>query len=302
MAKQKQFYVIVNPTANRGDAAAMIPQLESLFNTKKIEYKMEVTKAPLHATELARQAASSGYPVIIAAGGDGTVNEVVNGLVGSDSVLGVLPLGSGNDFSKNLALRKQDLDFDLKVLLKKKVKKIDLGIINDHYFASQTSMGFTGRVNNYVKQSPAFLRGYSMMIYSIMRILIDYYPHHLQITMKDDKDKTIKLDGDYTICDVGNGRYEGDGFQLTPDARLDDGILDVCLADTVTRKYILRLLPKIMQGQHVNMPHISMYKVKEITVESDKIIPLHYDGELNNQYKKVVIKVVPAALKVISHD
>lgn len=300
--KKQEYFLIFNPAADRGRAASLIPKIESLFNSRKINYQLAVTKAPLHATELAKQAVKKGYKIVIAAGGDGTVNEIVNGLAGTDTVMGIIPIGSGNDFSKNLALKKTDLEFNLEVVLRNKVRVVDLGIMNGRYFANQVSMGFTGQISAYTKISPAFLRGYPMYLYSILRMLINYRSYNLHIQFKDENGKAKKIEGDFTLCDVGNSRYEGGGFQVTPDAKIDDEIFDVCIADRVTRKYILRLLPLIMHGQHVNMPHVSMYKVKEITVESDQTIPLHYDGEPNNQYKKVEIKVVPAALKVISYD
>jgi len=302
MVKTNKYFVIVNPAANRGGAAMLIPKLESLFNSKKMAYNLVITKAPEQAIDLAKQAASQDYPIVIAAGGDGTVNEVANGLAGSQTAMGVIPMGSGNDFSKMLALRKTDWEFDLDVILKEKIKKIDLGMMNCRYFASQTSMGFTGRVNNYVKKSPPFLKGYSMFIYSVLKILINYYPHHFKITMQDKDNQIIEREGDYTICDVGNCRFQGDGFQITPQAVMDDGWLDVCLVDTVSRSYILRLLPKVMQGKHIGEPPVHMFRVKKITIESDKIIPLHFDGEPNNKYKKVEIKIAPKVLKVVTNE
>ncbi|MBU1149262.1 diacylglycerol kinase family lipid kinase [Patescibacteria group bacterium] len=298
MTKEEKLFIIFNPAANRGGAAAQIPKLEALLNSRKIEYQLAITKQPLHATQLAEQAAQAGYPLVVAAGGDGTINEVVNGLAGTETTMGILPYGSGNDFAKMFYLRKSDMEYNLDLILKGESKRIDLGLMNGRYFAASVSMGFTGRVSNYVKQSPDFLRGYAMYLFGVGKILINYYTHNFTITAKDAKGKEQKFLGDFTLCRVGNSKTEGNGFNLTPNAKLDDQLFDVCLVDGVSRGYVLKMLPKVMQGTHVNEPPVTIFRASQIEVVSDLPIPLHIDGEPNIKYKKVDIKIVPRSLKV----
>jgi len=299
MNKPTKYFVIVNPAANRDKAAGQIPALESVLNSQKINYELVITKAPLHAQKLAKEAAAKKVSVVIAAGGDGTVNEVINGLARSQTALGVIPIGSGNDFSKMLVLKPEDLQFAVDIILRHKIKKIDLGLINNRYFINVAAMGFIGRINQYTKKSPKFLKGFSMYLYSILKVLIDYYPHHFQITARNQNDKTLKFNNDFTLCSVGNGRYQGEGFRLNPESEIDDGLLDICLVDPVSRLYILRMLSKVIQGTHGKLSAVNMLKVKEITIKSDQVIPLHIDGEPVYDQSELKIKVVPQALNII---
>jgi len=300
--KKSQYLVIVNPAANRGDAAKKIPALESLLNSRKVNYQMLITKKPGEATNLAKQAAKKRFKAVIAAGGDGTANEIANGLAKSNCPLGVIPMGSGNDFSKGLVLRKSDWQFNLDVIIRGRTKKIDLGLINGRYFVNCVGLGFIGQINEFVKKSPAYLRGYTMYFYSVLRIIKNYYPYRFKICMKETGGQKKYQQGLYSICEVSNGKYVGGGFQLTPNAITDDGLLDVCLADQLSRGYILRLLPLIMQGKHLGKPKIHFFQVKKIKVESDKIIPLQVDGEVMSRYKQIEIKVIPQALTVITNE
>lgn len=302
MTKPSKYFIIFNPAADRGRAASLIPKIESVFNSRHINYQLTVTKAPLQAKELAEKAVAQKYKVVVAAGGDGTVNEVINGLANSQTALGIIPIGSGNDFSKMLVLRPGDLEYNINILLSHKVKKIDLGLLNGRYFINVAAMGFIGRINQYSKTSPKILKGFSMYLYSVLKVLLDYYPHHFQITAKDQNDKILRFDSKFTLCSIGNGRYQGEGFRINPDSEIDDGLLDVCLVDPVSRIYVLRMLSKVMQGTHGQLPEVKMFRVKEITIKSDRAIPLHIDGEPVYDQSVLKIKIAPKALNIICSE
>jgi YegS/Rv2252/BmrU family lipid kinase len=213
--------------------------------------------------------------------------------VGGNCTLGIIPIGSGNDFVKMLAL---PLDFvkAIEVIKRGRTMKMDLGKVGDSYFANGLGMGFDADVvieSLKVKK----LRGSMIYLYSVLKTLSHYRNRMITLSV-DGKKESRKV----FMINVGNGEYLGGGFYLTPGAKIDDGILDVSIIQALSFREVLMHLPKAMKGRHVSLPQVQFFRAKELIVESAEGIPVHADGELlGTNFNRVEISILPGTLKVI---
>ncbi len=291
--------VVFNPQAGRGRGRTRAAEVQQALHAAGIDYESVVSEDRGHAIELARRAALAGWELIVAAGGDGTVNEVVNGLMlaegeGVRSRLGIMPIGSGNDFSGALGIP-LDLRQAAQRLARSQVRRVDLGRVNGRWFDNSVGIGFEATINveahriTWLRGQPqyflAILRSVSHPAYPLARICID-----------DGASFTKHV----LIISVGNSHRTGGGFLVTPDATLDDGLLNLCIADAIPRRQILRLLPKVVKGTHRNEPVVQLTRIIRLVVESEDPLPVHADGEmLWEDAHRVEITVEPARLDVV---
>ena len=169
----KKYYFIVNPKAGEGRKLSHLSEIQSFCQEHNLKYETVLTKQPKEATNLARKAAHQ-FQVIVAVGGDGTVNEVVNGMVDSPAILGILPIGSGNDFAKEIGLSR-NLKKDLKILLEGQTKEVDVGLANSqYYFINGLGVGFDGEAASRVRQFTKYFGGYPAYLMAVLRTLATY--------------------------------------------------------------------------------------------------------------------------------
>lgn len=292
--KNKEYFFIVNPAAGGGRKMEVIAEIEAFFQERKLDFEIVLTKAPKHATELAKKAANDGYKTIVAVGGDGTVNEVVNGIVGTEATLGIIPIGSGNDFSRAIGLAR-NIKKDLKILLAKKTREIDLGFVNNRYFVDGLGIGFDAEASMKVKKFLKYLNGFLAYLASVLRTLATYKFPQVQITL--DNGQTIKTG--ILLMAVMNGPRYGAGFYIAPSAKIDDGLFTICLIEKCGRFYALRQIPKVLKGTHVKLPIVKIITSKYVKIESESLLPAHVDGEILQPQQKFEAKIVPKCLKVI---
>jgi len=293
--QDKDYFFIVNPAAGGGKRMEAITEIESFFQEKSLNFEMVLTKAPKQATELAKKAANNGYKNIVAVGGDGTVNEVVNGLVGTDATLGIIPIGSGNDFSRAIGLAR-NINKDLKILLAKKTKEIDLGFVNNRYFVDGLGVGFDAEASMKVRKFLKYVNGFLAYLASVLRTLVTYQFPQVKITL--DNGQIIKTG--ILMMAVMNGPRYGAGFYIAPSAKIDDGLFTICLIEKCSRFYALRQIPKVLKGTHVKLPIVKIITSKDVKIESKSFLPAHVDGEILQPQQKFEAKIVPKCLKVIS--
>ncbi len=215
----------------------------------------------------------------MAAGGDGTINEVVNGLMlaeaeGATSRLGVMPIGSGNDFAGSLGIP-LDLRQAAQRLARGVVRRIDLGRVNGRYFDNNVGLAFEAMIGIEAHRI-TWLRGQPQYLLAVFRAMASY-PFPVVDIYKDDGDRLAKQ---ILMISVGNNRRNGGGFLVNPDAVPDDGLLDMCIVDAIPRLQILRLLPKAMKGTHRGEPVVEMTRSTRLVVESTDPLPVHADGEI----------------------
>ena len=286
------YHFILNPAAGRGATRKYEQHLLKLCKEHFIDFHLYKTEIPGHAVEIVKNVATKDS-IIVAVGGDGTVHEVVNGIMESDSTLGIIPLGSGNDFIKMLNLP-LDLKSAIEVIKNKKIMMVDVGKVNDKFFPNGLGVGFDSVVVMETSKTK-FAKGFFIYLFAVFRAMWHY----------QNKKITLHLNGkietrNIFMINVGNGKVLGGGFRLTPDAEIDDGQLDVCLFKPLTKGEILKNLPKAISGKHIHLPQVEMYKTTQLLIEAEDGVPVHADGELlSTNLKKVEIQVVPKSLKVI---
>jgi YegS/Rv2252/BmrU family lipid kinase len=298
--------IILNPMADMGHAWQVARDLRSITE----EYgcaDWSGTVYPGHAIQLAKQAGEQGCDMVIAMGGDGTVHEVANGLMqiteDKRPLLGIVPVGSGNDFAHAIGIPMKP-DYALAHALKGEASPVDLGLMTDEhgrkeYFDNTLGIGFDAVVTIRSHRLP-ILRGFIMYLTAVIQtILLNHDPAHVQIetdseTMEEDVLMT-------TLC---NGGREGGGFMLSPDSKMTDGIMEYLLVRKVSRGMMFRLVPEFMNGTHRRFTQqIRMGKCKTFTMTSDRPLYIHADGEIFTSFgsnlRKVTFEILPNAMKVV---
>lgn len=298
--------VILNPWSDRGRAQQQKEKILAL-GQQYGGLDLVLTERPGHGRALARQAANEGYDLVVAAGGDGTVHEVVNGLVRGDKAdvkLGVIPLGSGNDFSYGLGIAHNDLETAVRRLFMGQPRIIDLGRVEDEarryeVFVNNFGIGFDAIVV-ITTEGITRLHGFLMYLVAVLRTITFYYQTPRLKMLFDEE----KVDQETLFLAVGVGRRGGGGFLLTPNARQDDNLIDSCLVNPIGRLTMLYMLTKVMKGTHVSSKHVTMRQNYRIIVNSTVPMPIHTDGEIFAYAKdnvfQVTITSLPAAIQVMT--
>ena len=297
--------LILNPMADMGHAWQAANDLRPIV----IEHggaDWSGTVYPTHATELAKQAGLDGYDLVIAMGGDGTVHEVINGLMqvpaGQRPALGVVPIGSGNDFAFAAGIAPEP-DRALVNALTGVSAPIDLGLLTDErgrqeYFDNTIGIGFDTVVTIRSHQLP-LLRGFLMYFVAVIQtILMNHNPAGMQIETDGEKWELENL-----MLVVCNGPREGGGFMIAPAAKVDDGILEYMLVRKVGRAMMFRLLPEFMRGTHESFPQIKKGSCKKLALSSDRPLYIHADGEIYTDFgsnlRSVTMEILPGALRLV---
>ncbi len=297
--------IILNPASDQGRAIHEQEKIE-LLAIAHSEADVVLTERRGHATELAREAVLAGYDLVVAAGGDGTVHEVVNGLMHdgkAGAMLGVIPIGSGNDFAFPLNIP-LNVTAAVEHLFTGTPHTIDVARIEDEngrfaYFDNNFGVGMDAVVV-IKKEDMVNVRGFRLYAWSALHSLIFYRDRPNVIIQFDDEIVQHPL----TLMAVGTGPRGGGGFFLTPDAKQDDGCIDSATLLPSSRLTLVSLLAKATKGNHVHAKQVTMRKSKRIILQSDRPLPIHIDGEIfalpDDNIRRVTLTVLPAALKVIA--
>jgi diacylglycerol kinase (ATP) len=298
MAQKKsdhRYLLIVNPEAGSRSTMKALPDIERLLRARNADYEFHFTKQRGHATELVKEI-GSGFDVIVSVGGDGTINEIANGMPNIDKPLGIIPIGTGNDFARSCSFKIGDLESSIDVLLAHDVKDIDVGEVNGRRFVNVMGMGFEGRAND-IGKILSFLRGTFKYLIAIGGTYLTYRRMPLEIKFND-----IEINDKVFLVSIGNGWNVGGGLQLTPKAKLDDGLFDICFVENISRWRILKVFGKLYDGTANEVDEMQAYQTKELTVKSSLPIPAHIDGEsFDPVQKEFNIKIIPGALKIIGN-
>ena len=302
-----RYKIIVNPTAGRGTAEAAIPQLEGMLRENGLDFDMVRTERPEHAVELARQAALNGFDVVVVAGGDGTANEVINGLMlakkdGAEGVaLGVIAIGRGNDFAYGVNVP-PGLEDGLRVLLADNRTSMDVGFVkgglypDGRYFGNGVGIGFDAVVG-FVALEMTRLQGFLSYIVAAIKTIFLYYKAPLVRIEYDGK-----AEEKYALMvSIMNGRRMGGGFMMAPEAAIDDGQLDLCIAEQVSKAKIFALIPRFMAGTQASQPSIKTGRTGSIVVTAlEGSLPAHADGEtLCTEGQQLNVEILPNQIQVI---
>lgn len=292
---------IVNPVAGGGRGRRAHASIVTLLGHQASdEVEFAFTERPGHAVELARDGGASGFDPIVAVGGDGTVHEVANGLLafrGAIPRLAVIPIGTGNDFARSVGIP-TDLRAAVRVATDGSGMEriVDAARCGDRYFVVLAGTGFAARVASAVNESPSWSKiGALPFVFHTLR----------EVLTNRNVDLTITLDGTDVIHQpsfmvyVSNCRFSGGGMQLSPEARPDDGLLDVCLVGDASRRDVVTMLPKVFSGRHVGHPKVSLHRAATVRVDGPSHVQVQADGEVIGSLP-MEVEVVPGALRVLT--
>lgn len=298
--------LIINPTAQSGKARKTLRDTAQFFKDitdmkQNHFYEMIETSHPLDAVIIAHELGPH-FDTVFVLGGDGIVHEVVNGLMQIPAedrpCLGVLPAGQGNDFARSLGLPLDPLQV-FKEVGNLKVKPIDIGKVNDRYFAETLSFGVDAAIALETMERRKNTKKTGTVLY--VESGFNQIKNHLDVieaTVQLDERDPQKLSF-YTFA-IQNGTTYGGGFKITPEAQLDDGVFDICYAaPPLTRLQAVRIFLKAKKGKHVNDSHMHFDTAKEATLVFDELVPAQIDGEPATAYEYHVT-LLPHALKVLS--
>ncbi len=298
-AVMRDAVVILNPTAGRGRAARLKERIVPAARRSGFSIDLRITKAAGHEVDLAAEAGGEKWPIVVALGGDGTVHGVANGLLESQSVhsvLGHLPLGTGNDFAGMLGFRRQRIDRGFAQLASGVERRFDVGRAVGEYFVNGLGFGFGPAVLRQM-ESLRTLQGFPLYLAAAFRTFFDFSPPELTIVADGFRDRGLIM-----MAEVAIGQTAGGGFRLTPDASPCDGLFDVCLVRMVGMLQFIRYLPRVLRGTHTALPPVSMLRASRVSVsaEANHSMVIHLDGELRAvSAPKIEAEIVPAALRVI---
>ncbi len=302
--------VILNPAAGNRRAGQARARLEAALEATGVPFEIVVTERPNHASALARRAAAYA-DAVVAAGGDGTVHEVAAGLLGADrAALGVIPLGTGNDFADVLGLPKRTPDA-VRALLAAEAVPTDGGTVrwreagdgrwHEAVFINAVGIGFDALVAAEAERTK-WLRGVSGYAAAVLRTLRRWTQPTVEARSLGPGGAWREVyRGPLFLAAVGNGTSVGGGFRLTPEARLDDGLLDLCLvAGPLALRRILRLMPRAFRGHHLGEPEVTAERIRRFSLRTEHGVPVHLDGEvLTRSAVEVTVAVQPGAFRVL---
>jgi YegS/Rv2252/BmrU family lipid kinase len=296
--------VIINPAAGGGSIRRRWPQIYAQLRDAGLPFDYEFTRGPGHAIEIARLATDGDYRYLIAVGGDGTINEVANGILGSTNsgkaILGMLSTGTAGSFARSLGIA-QDYT---SLLAKRKTLSIDVGVVEcrsrgqrlQRFFVNEASVGFGAAIVSAWSRLPK-LFGHS--INHKLRTITGYsalVAHRNSWIRLYVGDKFENFHGCYVI--LANGQYFAGEMQIAPHARLDDGLLNLVTIGDVSKSELLRIVPTVYDGSHIGHPKIRERKVTVVTIESDERLLVEADGEIIGE-APASFSVMPSALAVV---
>ncbi len=300
--------IVANPAANHGGAARDLPKIEKHLGALGVPYDIQTTERAWHAADLAQAAARDGYSVVAAAGGDGTVNEVLNGLMAVRAAgeevpaLAVLGVGRGNDFAHGVGIP-ADLEAACRLLAQGPRRAIDVGHLvggdypHGRYFGNGIGIGFDARVG-FAAAEMKRLTGFVAYLVAALKTIATFGEAPLTEIALDGQ----TLERRTMMVSVMNGRRMGGGFMMAPEGACDDGLFDLCIADAVNKLRILTLIPTFIQGAQADQREIEMGRAQRVVVTArDGSLAAHADGEtICRQGSRLELTLLPCQLEVIA--
>jgi diacylglycerol kinase (ATP) len=272
--------VVVNPAAGKGGARRVWDRVRRALGTAGTkDWEAVLTERPGHARELARAAAIAGYERIVAVGGDGTICEVANGVAHTETAVGIIPAGTGNDCARNLGIPARPVAA-ARLALTGAPRAIDLGEVETDrgvtYFVNVAGFGFDAEVAWRVNAMPKLVGGSLPYVVGVVQTLRHFRSPTVQLTLGD---RTMD-DNRLLLAAVANGPSYGGGMRIAPDANPDDGLFDVCFVGDLSVWEILRLVPKMYSGGHRSHPAVKFFRGGEVRAQSNVRVRCQADGEL----------------------
>jgi len=303
-----KIFIVVNPVSANKTTAREWPLYEKVLSDAGFEFEAELTEYTGHAAELTRKALKHGYKTIMSVGGDGTMNEVVNGffdndrLVDENSRLVVFSRGTGCDFVRTLGINKNIEDL-LDILKRNREKQIDVGRLNlvcadgnmpARYFLNIADIGIGAETADRVNKNSKRLSGFLSFMLGTLSTVVLYKNKNFEVVIDDE----VYLNGIMNSVIVANGKYFGGGMMVAPDAVMDDGVFDIIILGNLSKPDIIKSFPLIYKGKHMNHPKLKYYRGSKVKVTSGGKGLIEVDGEIPGR-ADAVFELLPKALKIL---
>ena len=292
---------LVNPASANGATGKRWPELAHRAASLGLHGETHFSERPDHISELARAAAESGAGLIVAAGGDGTLNEVVNGIAGLDVELAVIPLGTGMDFARSHGIPTK-FDDAVRVAAEGRVVTMDAGRVEYltwareqrvRWFDNVGSVGMSGAVAQRANSMSKALGGRVTFFYALTRVFFAWENTEVEVELDGGERRTGRM---HDVV-VANGRYHGGAMLLAPEASVQDGLFDVLLIGDVSKGDFIRTAPKLYRGTHLAHPKVDLVRSATVRVDAPEPLPIELDGEQVGT-TPARFEVVPGALRV----
>jgi diacylglycerol kinase (ATP) len=295
VADAPDLVVVANPAAGHGKAGRLIGKVTTALHRLRVPHEIRVSESGPDVERLTRAAAGGGARMIAALGGDGTASLAANGILGTGAALAALPAGTGDDFAKAIGAGKLSTAVELLA----NPKTVDLDVIevttgaDKRSFVNIAGAGFDSEVNETANGMTVKLGASGTYIAALLRTLSRYSPAAFTIQVDDER---IELDA--MLVEVGSGRWTGGGMKVLPNAVMNDGLLDVCIVEALSKPAFLRAFPRVFLGSHTTHPKVRMRTGTRVQVEANRRVLVYADGELVGSLP-AIFEVRPAALPVV---
>ncbi len=265
--------VIYNPTAGRGRARRHVREVEEYLRSRGARADCEPSTGPDDLVRIAAESSRAGYDRVVVCGGDGTLNLALRDFDLAKGTLALIPTGSGDDFARVMGIPR-NIRGACDVVLDGRIREVDVALANNLRYLGVAGLGFDSEVAEYANRDVKFLRGSAVYLYAIFRVLPKFTPRPVRI-----QSETGTRDAQIMFAAIGNTRQYGGGIRITPDAIVDDGLLDLCIVHETTRGQLLKTLPKAYTGAHVKSSFVEMIRGREFRFESEQAMAVYADGE-----------------------
>ena len=283
--------LLVNPSAGGGRALKALPAVEAELDRRGLYVRVARTRSLSHARELALSAVDAGE-VVVTLSGDGLIGAVAGALRGhEEAIMGVLPGGRGNDFARAAGIPADPVEA-CAVIADGEPRAVDVGEVGGRVFVGIASLGFDSEANRIANQAPSRL-GPLVYAYGALRALATWRPATFDVAV----DRERRTFTGWTVA-AANSRAYGGGMLLAPDARLDDGELDVVLVAPDSRRQFVRCLPLVFKGTHVDLPSVTVLRGREVRISADRPFAVYADGDPIGELP-VTIRAIPGAVKIL---
>jgi diacylglycerol kinase (ATP) len=270
----RKIFVINNPTSGgRGKNQKINREIDAFLQSNAIDFELFLTDPDRNAQKVVAEQLNESFSELIIIGGDGTINESVNGL-NKDVPVSIIPAGTGNDFVKMLNLPKS-LEEQMELAISGNVRQVDLGSCNGRKFVNGVGIGFDGQIVEDMKRKRVpLLKGHAKYYYHVLSILATYKERPFQFSLDGNQQQDNLI-----LMTVGNGTTFGGGFKLMPEARIDDGLLEICTIGKISGFMRFMNVHKLSNGSHGSMKSVDFHQAKAVKVMENPMLFAHLDGE-----------------------
>ena len=296
--------LIVNPTAGAGRTAKKWPYIKQLLKEIGLRFEHDITEAPGHAIELAKSAVGKGYKLVVSVGGDGTINEIVNGLYASGGIrdveLGIIGTGTGSDYIRTIGVSRHYQEACQRLLNPKKLS-VDLGVVepvnnkqtDKRLFVNLAGLGFDAEVVRATTRKFKSLGGKTSYLMGLLSTFITYKNREIQMTLDGQKENR-------KVCTIimSNGKYGGGSMFVAPEADPSDGLFDVLIIGDISKPDLLCSLPRIYRGTHLTHPKVTLKRAKVVEIYPKSRMSIQADGELLGD-APARFSVLPSVLNIL---